>query len=204
MGNSRLIAAVHAWFAALNRQNELVVTTPTGTMAFNVVGITLHSAGNLPIGKQKKKKMGSKTKHWKDRQYLIIDEVSMMDCKMLVNLNMNLKEAKSRHDDYFGGINIIFMGDFLQLATISQLDVYINKPSEWEYGHHLWRSINLVILLTEQMRQSDDPEFAATLRWIHFHEPTLEDIEMLNSRISASLECPTSIPIVIVIDCMML
>ena len=102
-------------------------------------------------------------KHWKNHQYLIINEVSMMDCKMLVNLNMNLKEAKSQYDDYFGGINIIFMGNFLQLATISHLDVYINKSSEWEYGHHLWRPINLVVLLTEQMRKSDDPEFAAAL-----------------------------------------
>jgi hypothetical protein len=72
-----------------------------------------------------------------------------------------------------------------------------NMPTEWEYGHHLWRSINLVVLLTEQMRQSDDPEFAAALRRIRFHEPTLEDIEMLNSRIGAPLECPTSIPIVV-------
>src|SRR5205814_4124354 len=158
---------------------------------------TLHSAANLPIGKQKKKKIGSKTKHWKDHKYLIIDKVSMMDCKMLVNLNMNLKEAKSQYDDYFGGINIIFMGDFLQLATISHLDVYINKSSEWEDGHRLWRSINLVVLLTEQMRQSDDPKFAAALRRIRFHEPTLEDIEMLNSRIGAPLDCPISIPIII-------
>ena len=196
-GKSRLIAAVRAWFAALNRQNELIITAPTGTAVFNVAGITLHSAGNLPIGKQKKKKMGSKTKHWKDRQYLIVDEVSMMDCKMLVNLNTNLKEAKSQHDDYFGGINIIFMDDFLQLATVSHLDMYVDKPSEWEYGHHLWRSINLVVLLTEQMRQSDDPPFAAAYRRIRFHELTLEDIEMLNSRIDAPLECPTSVPIVV-------
>ena len=143
------------------------------------------------------KEIGSKTKHWTHRQYLIVDEVSMMDCKMLVNLNTNLKETKHRHDDYFGGINIIFMGDFLQLATVSHLDVYVDKPSEWEYGHHLWRSINLVVLLTEQMRQSDDLPFAAALRRIRFHEPTLEDIEMLNSRIGAPLECPTSVPIVV-------
>lgn len=136
-------------------------------------------------------------KDWTDHQYLIIDEVSMMDCKMLVNLNINLKKVKSRPDDYFGGINIIFMGDFLQLTTVSHLDVYVDKSSEWEYGHHLWRFINLIILLTEQMRQSDDPEFAAALRRIRFHEPTLEDIEMLNSRIGASLECPISMPIVV-------
>jgi ATP-dependent DNA helicase PIF1 len=125
-----LIAAVRAWFAALNRQNELVVTAPTGTAVFNVAGITLHSAGNLPNGKQKTKKIGNKAKDWNDRQYLIVDEVSMMDCKMLVNLDTNLKAAKSRPDDYFWGVNIIFMGDFLQLATVSHLDVYVNKPSE--------------------------------------------------------------------------
>src|SRR6266496_4174599 len=197
-GKSHLVAAVCVWFAVLNRQNELMVTTTTGMAAFNVAGITLHSTANLPIGKQKKKKIGNdKGKDWTNRHYLVVDEVSMMDCKMLVNLNMNLREAKSRPNDYFGGVNVIFMGDFLQLATISHLPVYVDKPSEWQQGHQLWRSINVVILLTEQMRQSDDPEFAAALRRIRFHEPTLEDIEMLNSRIGASLECPTSIPIVV-------
>jgi hypothetical protein len=43
-------------------------------------------------------------------------------------LNTNLKKAKSRSDDYFWGINM-FMGDFLQLITISHLDVYVDKPS---------------------------------------------------------------------------
>ena len=47
---SRLIAAIHAWFAVLNRQNELMVTATTGTAAFNVVGTTLNSTANLPIG----------------------------------------------------------------------------------------------------------------------------------------------------------
>src|SRR5436305_3202692 len=47
------------------------------------------------------------------------------------------------------------------------------------------------------MRQSDDSEFAAALRRIRFHESTLKDIEMLNSRISTSLECFTFISIVV-------
>jgi len=62
---------------------------------------------------------------------------------------MNLGEAKSSRDGYFGGINVIFMGDFLQLITISQLNMYVDKSSEWEYDHQLWRSINVVVLLTE-------------------------------------------------------
>ena len=196
-GKSCLIAAICAWFAMLNRQNELMVTATTGTAAFHVRGTTLHSAANLPIGKQGKKKIGNKkANEWANCHYLV-DKVSMMDCQMLVNLHMNLRKAKSLHDGYFGGVNIIFMGDFLQLDTVSQLDVYVNKPSEWEYGHQLWRSINAVVLLTEQMRQSDDPEFAAALRRIRLHVPTAEDIEMLNSRVGAPLDCPASTPIIV-------
>ena len=197
-GKSGLIAAIRAWFAVLNRQNELMVTAITGSAAFNVAGSTVHSAANLPVGKQVKKDIDkTKGNDWANRHYLIVDEVSMMDCRMLVDLHNNLGAAKSSRDVYFGGVNVIFMGDFLQLSTVSQLDVYVDKPSKWAYGHQLWRSINVVVLLTEQMRQSDDPEWAAALRRIRLHVPTAEDIEMLNSRVGAPLECPGSIPVVI-------
>jgi hypothetical protein len=49
--------------------------------------------------------------------------------------------------------------------------------------------------LTEQMRQSEDPEFAAALRKFRLHRPTPEDIEIVNSRVGTPLESPTSIPI---------
>jgi hypothetical protein len=41
--------------------------------------------------------------------------------------------------------------------------------------------------LVEKIRQSDDPDWAAALRRICLGEPTLEDIEMLNSRVGASI-----------------
>ena len=73
----------------------------------------------------------------------------MMDSKMLVDLNTNLGHIKSSRDVYFDRVNIIFMGDFFQLPTISRLVVYIDTLLEWEYGHQLWRSINAIILLIE-------------------------------------------------------
>lgn len=47
------------------------------------------------------------------------------------------------------------------------------------------------------MRQSEDPEFAAALRRLRLHEPTAEDIEILNDRVGALLESATLIPIVV-------
>src|SRR5437667_10308525 len=74
-GKSRLIAAIHAWFAVLNRQNELMVTAITGSAAFNVAGSTLHSTANLPIGKQVKKDIDkTKENEWAKQHYLICDE----------------------------------------------------------------------------------------------------------------------------------
>ena len=110
---------------------------------------------------------------------------------------MTQRQFKASHDGYFGGVNIIFMGDFLQIPTVSGLDVYADKPSQWEQGHQLWRSLNTVVLLTEQMRQSEDPEFPAALQRIRIHKPTQEDIDMLNAQVSASLKCPTTIPIIV-------
>ena len=40
-GKSRLIEAIRAWFAALSRSNELVITPTTETTTFNVKGHTL-------------------------------------------------------------------------------------------------------------------------------------------------------------------
>ena len=150
----------------------------------------------IDIG-SKKKVANNKAKIWTDHHYVIIDEVSMMDCKMIVDLHNNLGAATSLPGAYFGGVNVIFMGDFLQLPSVSQNDVYVNKPCKYEHGHHQWRSLNAVVIFTEQMRQSDDPEFAAALRQIRLRVPTPADIDLLNSRVGACLQCPTSIPIIV-------
>src|SRR6266496_759320 len=90
MGKSRLIAAIRRWFIAHDRGDEIMVTAYTGTAAFNINGATLHSTCNLPIGKKKKKPGPEKAKKLARCHYLIVDEVSMMDCKNLVNLHNNL------------------------------------------------------------------------------------------------------------------
>jgi hypothetical protein len=95
---------------------------------------------------------------------------------------------KSRCYGYLSGVHVVFMDDFLQLFILSHLDLYVDKPLEREYGNQLWRSTNAVVLLTAQMRQSEDPEFDGALRRIRLHEPTPKDIEILNSRVSASFE----------------
>jgi len=48
-----------------------------------------------------------------------IDEVSMMDTDVIARVSTKLGSAKSLPSEKFGGVNLIFMGDFLQLPTVS-------------------------------------------------------------------------------------
>ena len=101
--------------------------------AESIDGDTLHHAlGLTPFGGKKKKgsKVGKqklmdaakRVSHWR---WLIIDEVSMISANVLAELDMHLRAIMSQVsitkrdtqniDRPFGGINILFVGDFHQL-----------------------------------------------------------------------------------------
>ena len=92
-GKSHLIKAICVWFAALSHLNELIITAMTGTAAFNVKGCTLHSAVGILVengdGVRVMTMSDKKAQEWQDHHYLIVDEVSMMDCKVIRDCILN-------------------------------------------------------------------------------------------------------------------
>jgi hypothetical protein len=48
---------------------------------------------------------------------MIVDEISMVGCTMLATMHLKLQKLKSSILP-FGGLNIMFMGDFLQFPPI--------------------------------------------------------------------------------------
>ena len=96
----------------------------------------------------------------------------------------------------FGGFNILFLGDFLQLPSVSPFHLY-DQSSEYQLGHHLWRSINAVVVLKEQMRQAGDKRWAELLHRLWLRQPTEDDIKLLNSRIGAPLPDSATITIIV-------
>jgi PIF1-like helicase len=133
---------------------------------------------------------------WSNRQYIIIDEVSMMDCNVLSRLHTQLSLLKSRPEDLFGAVNIIFLGDFLQFPAVSHMDVYLNNE-RCQSGYRLWRSLNAVVILKKQMRQANDSEYGSLLSRIRTRSPTDADIDRLNSRIGAVLPNMSSLPVIV-------
>ncbi|THV04519.1 hypothetical protein K435DRAFT_649087 [Dendrothele bispora CBS 962.96] len=63
----------------------------------------------------------------------------------------------------FGNINVIFAGDFCQLPPVGDTILYSNLKKNWTatdkgqktvLGKLLWLSVNIVVILTQPMRQS--------------------------------------------------
>ncbi|KAJ7130751.1 hypothetical protein C8R43DRAFT_836192, partial [Mycena crocata] len=89
----------------------------------------------------------------------------MVGCSMLYDISHALSEAKG-NDSAFGGINVVFAGDFAQLPPVGQIRLYahLDKKSiakaatrsgqKVVFGKLLWLSVRTVVSLTENMRQT--------------------------------------------------
>jgi ATP-dependent DNA helicase PIF1 len=77
--------------------------------------------------------------HWKNTELLIVDEVSMMSKRMFELLNHIAKKIREK-DAPFGGMQVIFVGDFFQLPPIEK-DGFCFESDDWfevfPKEHHL-------------------------------------------------------------------
>lgn len=134
-GKSRLIMLLSATLTRIAR--EAGVRTPilcaalTGVAAFNVMGRTLHSLFRLPL-KLTGEHVSPRTDTLKaiqevfhDIRYLIINEKSMVGLDMLLWIEQRCREIFPRsRDRYFGGLNVLLVGDFFQLPPVRQKPLF--------------------------------------------------------------------------------
>jgi len=114
---------------------------------------TLHSWAGIGLGKGtvselyvKIRKNGKSMRNWLRTDLLIIDEISMMTAELLDKLNELAKKIRA-NNTLFGGIQLLFVGDFFQLPPINTV--------QFAFESDVWKSIPTVIELTQIMRQND-------------------------------------------------
>ena len=122
-GKSLLIEAVRALVGSIWPEHDFTfaITAPTGLAAFNVGGVTVHrlfqlliehegrTAGYWSLPKDSQKTLKNSLRHVK---VFIVDEVSMVSSLNLAYLHLRLEELFGSND-WFGGKNILFVGDIL-------------------------------------------------------------------------------------------
>ena len=170
----------------------VITTAPTGVAAFNINGVTIHRALGLPIqhgGKGKFKPLTAQRlkimrQYWKHTNTLIIDEISMVSYDMLLQINLRLNEIKAIKDAnvFFGGLNLIAVGDFYQLPPVHGRNIFANNNFK-SCGTHLWKDLFHMIELTNIVRQKDE-HFIGLLNRVRIGEVIGSDLDTLLSRVT--------------------
>lgn len=202
-GKSQLIRALSKYFLITKRIQMMRKVAPTGIAAAEIGGMTIHSF----LGEQRNSRTprtikpgdSKLEKEWRMVEYLLIDEMSMVGLHLLAKLNRIMSSAKHIDPQIpFGGINVIFFGDYLQYRPIFDAPLHTdfslpsrakssNKPlSEKEIQQRVARSlilqINCVVKLTQQMR-TEDLRYLQLLERLRHGQCNHDDHELLTTRV---------------------
>ena len=123
----------------------------------------------------------------------------MIACHELYAISAQLSKVTGEYDKPFGGKNIILAGDFAQLPPPNGSPLYSNivskiqqitkskKGQESTIGKILWHQITTVVILTQNMRQTemseDDHKFRTALINMRYAACTEEDLIFLKTLI---------------------
>jgi len=207
-GKTQVIKALTNFFVQRKEAHRFIVVAPTGSAAALLGGGTYHStfgindrSGWSRIGLVKAKLAGV--------EYVFFDEVSMLSARDLYRINVQLAKVFEKSEIPFGGLNMIFSGDFAQLPPAiggEHVALYSRsigaiaadmKSQEESVGKALWHQITTVVILRENMRQkkqtADDEKLRTALENMRYKGCTPADIAFLRTRVSSTIPGRASI-----------
>ncbi len=208
-GKSQVIKSLISFFGIRDEDYRFMVLAPTGSAAALVHGSTYHSVLGIRETNGEQKTTRKTLNQIKDRlagiSYIFIDEVSMMSCQDMYRVSARLAVAKNNTHDPFGGVNMIFAGDFAQLPpAMNNAPLYSGnvrnrvdgsttiKGQENAIGKALWHQVTTVVILKENMRQKtqtpEDAKLRTALENMRYRACTDEDILFLRSLIAGKSE----------------
>jgi ATP-dependent exoDNAse (exonuclease V) alpha subunit len=163
---------IREWMKTTNR--NVVLTATTGAAALLLGGSTIHRFAGIGIkarpemagGIVKSRRSKIYQSKWArltwqtvlDTETLVIDEVSMMRCDQLALIDQVLRGIRE-NDAPFGGIQMVFTGDFFQLppvVTTSDLFTYPDLEHPFAFQSTAWAdAAPITVELEINHRQSD-------------------------------------------------
>ena len=201
-GKSQVLKALAHFFSERNEAHRFVVVAPTGTAAALLGGSTYHSMFGINE-RMSENRLGVIKARLMGVDYVFFDEVSMLSARDLYRINHQLAKVLGVSDKPFGGLNMVFSGDFAQLPPAiggEKVSLYSRvigtvasdrKSQEEAIGKALWHQITTVVVLRQNMRQrtqsAEDAKLRTALENMRYKACTAEDICFLRTRILSSV-----------------
>jgi hypothetical protein len=191
-GKSHLLFAIATLLSSSGIPFELVGFT--GTLAHQLCGKTIHGflgLGNrcinynlisdLPVPVFVKQNILA-------LEYLILDEVYFLNAGLFHVLDDRLRTIFNSNSPFGGKISVIFAGDCFQ--TVVGTSLYKTSATLGDAdqeGIKVFRAIEKVVLLKNNVRQRGDDRFLKLLKDIRFKQVDEEDLSLLQSRLHKNL-----------------
>jgi ATP-dependent DNA helicase PIF1 len=195
-GKSFLIKEIYNHAEANNIKIKVCAMTGCAAILLKCKATTLHSFAGIGLANKSIDQVvrsvldnKNKVKNWKSTEVLIIDEVSMLSLKLLLILDEIGRKIYNNHDKPFGGLQVIFTGDFYQLPPVCTNDDD-KEGSMFCFQHELWNQIfpkENQICLTSIFRQND-AKLIKALNYIRKGKITKSTLELLESRVKTTEE----------------
>ena len=192
-----------------NTYKNAAIVAPTGIAAINAGGVTIHSFFQIPPSAfvpqkenennpqlrissfkellEKHRMVGNRRSVLQNLELLIIDEVSMLRADLLDAIDHILKSVRRKPLEAFGGVQVLFIGDLLQLPPVV-------KDDEWSFLKSFYSSIYFfdalvfkensskpIYLELDKIYRQHDQEFISLLNNFRTNNINESDIKLLNN-----------------------
>ena len=178
-----------------NKKISVCAMTGCAAILLGCGAKTLHSWAGIGLAKAEDniivtRIMANKYKkaNWKKTEILILDEVSMMSKRMFNLLDQIGKRVRNSIKP-FGGIQLIFSGDFYQLPPVNKM-IENKDETAFCFESELWsETFDTQVLLDEVFRQKDT-EYVNVLHQIREGKLYKEDVMLLRTRLIKNMNIP--------------
>jgi ATP-dependent DNA helicase PIF1 len=178
-GTGKTTIIQHISRRCINENIKIGITGTTGTAAILIHGKTLHSflgiglgkAGAIVLANTLLYKNEPKARMLQDLKILLIDEVSMLDAELLTKISKFLTIVR-KNEQPFGGLNIVFCGDFYQLPPVR---------GDFAFTSEIWDSLQLKTHILTKIYRQEGMVFQELLERAKIGQLTDEDMILLNN-----------------------
>ena len=191
-GKTELIKRMVLASEAAHKKFQVCALTGCAAVLLNCKAKTIHSwAGiglaNGSIEEVVRKVIGNKYKMvvWNKVDILIIDEVSMMSLKLFEILDLIGKKVKKNLMKPFGGIQVVFSGDFYQLPPVGSANE--RGSSAFCFESELWASTFDATIRLQTIYRQTDQVYSTILNQIRVGKIYKSAFDKLNERVNKPL-----------------
>jgi ATP-dependent DNA helicase PIF1 len=190
-GKSHTIRAIVGWARDAGMISAVTAMTGCAALLLNTSGIgaaakTLHSWAGVGLAREAAHELAAAvarnkaaTRRWRDTQLLIVDEVSMMTPDFLDKLDLVARQVRRRASERFGGLQVVFSGDFCQLPPVTR---DVSGGSKFLFESPLWATLFDRTIVLHQIRRQTDPVFQRLLTEARMGRLSMDSIGILESR----------------------